>query len=173
MEKLKYPIGKFYFDESASKEMTDRWVKDIASLPRRLYDLVYPLTKEHLNTPYRKGGWTVLQVIHHLADSHINGYVRLKLALTEENPVIQTYDQEKWAKLADYKIKMDDSMELIYGLHKRWARVLYSITPQQLERTFQHPKSGTWTVRKLIALYAWHSNHHLAHIRTLKERKNW
>lgn len=172
-ENLKYPIGLFSYDPSTAEDLTDRWIKDIASLPRRLYDLIYPLSKEQLNTPYREGGWTVLQVVHHLADSHMNAYIRLKLALTEDNPVIKPYDQDKWAELADYKIKVDDSMELIYGLHKRWARLLHSLTSRQLERTFQHPESGTWTVRKLIAQYAWHSNHHLAHIRTLKERKNW
>ncbi|HET6527266.1 MAG TPA: putative metal-dependent hydrolase [Balneolaceae bacterium] len=173
IEQLKYPIGKFSYDESSAQKMTNQWIKDIAYLPRRLSDLVYPLTKEQLNTPYRKGSWTVLQLIHHLADSHINGYVRMKVALTEDNPAIKTYDQDEWAKLPDYKTKMDDSMELIYGLHKRWARILHTLKPDQLERTFQHPESGTWTVRKLIALYAWHSNHHLAHIRTLKEQKNW
>jgi hypothetical protein len=115
----------------------------------------------------------VLQVVHHLADSHVNGYIRLKLALTEDNPTIKPFDQDKWAELADYNIKMDDSMELIYGLHKRWGRVLHSITPKQMERTFQHPESGTWTIRKLIAQYSWHSNHHLAHIKNLKEQKNW
>lgn len=173
MEELKYPIGKFTYDESSPKEMTSRWIKDIASLPRRLSDLVYTMSKKQLNTPYRENGWTVLQVIHHLGDSHMNAYIRLKLALTEDNPTIKPYDQDKWAGLPDYDMKMDDSMELIYGLHKRWARILHSLTSQQLERTFQHPESGTWTVRKLIAQYAWHSNHHLAHIRTLKERNNW
>ncbi|HEX6983064.1 MAG TPA: putative metal-dependent hydrolase [Balneolaceae bacterium] len=173
MDKLKYPIGQFSYDESAPPSMTKQWIKEITLLPRRLSDLVYPLNKEQLNTPYREGGWTILQVIHHLADSHMNAYIRMKLALTEDNPTIKPYDQDKWAELADYKIKMDDSMELIYGLHKRWARVLHSLKPEQIERTFEHPESGTWTIRKLIAQYAWHSNHHLAHIRTLKEQKNW
>lgn len=173
MKNLQYPIGKFTYDESASDKMTKEWIKEITSLPRRLSDLVYPLSREQLNTPYRDGGWTILQVVHHLGDSHMNGYLRTKLALTEENPVMQLYDQTKWAELEDYKLKMDDSIQLIYGLHKRWARVLHAIKPDQMKRTLQHPKSGTWTIRKLIALYAWHSNHHLAHIQHLKEQKNW
>lgn len=173
MKNEKYPIGRFTFDPSSAEAETPQWIKDITSLPRRLSDLVYPLSKEQLNTPYKEGGWTILQLIHHLADSHMNAFIRLKLALTEDNPVIKTYDQDKWAELADYKLKMDDSMQLIYGLHKRWGRLLHSLTSRQLEQTFQHPESGTWTVRKLIAGYAWHSNHHLAHIRTLKEQKKW
>lgn len=173
MNNPKYPIGQFSYDTVSAENETGQWINDITTLPRRLSDLVYPLSKAQLNTPYREGGWTVLQLIHHLADSHLNAYIRLKLALTEDNPVIKTYDQDKWAELEDYSNKMDDSMQLIYGLHKRWGRLLHSLTSSQLERTFQHPESGTWTVRKLIAHYAWHSNHHLAHIQTLKEQKNW
>lgn len=174
MDALRYPIGKFSFDESAPEEMTEKWIEDISLLPQRLGRLVYPLSETQLHTAYREGGWTVLQVVHHLADSHANAYIRLKLALTEDNPTIKSYDQDKWAALPDYeKCIMDTSMEFMYGLHKRWAGVLYFLKPQQLERTFQHPESGTWTVRKHIAQYAWHGNHHLAQIQSLIERKNW
>lgn len=173
MKNPKYPIGPFSYDPSLTDEKITQWINDITTLPRRLSDLVYPLSRQQLNTVYRKDGWTVLQLIHHIADSHMVAFIRLKLSLTEDNPVIKTHDQDKWAELADYTTKMDDSMQLIYGLHKRWGRLLHSLSSAQLERTFQHPQSGTWTVHKLIAYYAWHSNHHLAHIQTLKEQKNW
>ncbi|MEH7748645.1 putative metal-dependent hydrolase, partial [Neobacillus drentensis] len=149
------------------------WINEIEGLPRLLRDALKDLNNEQLDTPYRSGGWTVRQVIHHLADSHMNAFVRFKLALTEENPVIKPYDETKWAELPDYKLPIDTSLLLLETLHQRWTNLLRSLTPADMEKTFIHPDSGEVSVGENIGIYAWHGRHHLAHITSLCHRKGW
>jgi len=132
------------------------------------------LSDEQLNTPYREGGWTIRQVVHHLPDSHLNSYVRFKLALTEDNPKVKTYEEHLWAELKDtFETPIEVSLNLINSLHKRWVVLLKSLSDEQFERTFNHPEWGNIPLDKTLALYAWHSRHHLAHITELKKRMNW
>lgn len=170
---MKYPIGKFQFNGEITYNITKDWINEIESLPRLLRDAVKDLDNEQLDTPYRSGGWTVRQVIHHLADSHMNAYVRFKLALTEEKPVIKTYDETKWAELSDYKLPIDISLSLLEALHHRWTNLLRSLSSADMEKTFIHPESGEVSVDKNIGIYAWHGRHHLAHITSLCNRKGW
>ncbi|MEN8698454.1 YfiT family bacillithiol transferase [Bacillus infantis] len=170
---LKYPIGNFQFEGEITNSVTKNWINEIENLPGLLRDAVKDLDDEQLDTPYRSGGWTVRQVIHHLADSHMNAYVRFKLALTEKKPVIKPYDETKWAELPDYKLPIDISLSLLEALHKRWTDLLRSLSPADMEKTFIHPDSGEVTVGKNIGNYAWHGRHHLAHITSLRNRKGW
>ena len=170
---LKYPIGNFRFDDEITSSVTSVWINEIEDLPRLLRDAVKDLDNEQLDTAYRFGGWTARQVIHHLADSHMNAYVRFKLALTEENPVIKPYDESKWAELSDYKLPIDTSLLLLETLHKRWTNLLRSLSPSDMEKTFIHPDSGEVSVGKNIGIYAWHGRHHLTHITSLCKRKGW
>jgi hypothetical protein len=170
---MKYPIGTFQFDDEISCNVTSVWINEIEDLPRLLRDVVKDLDNEQLDTAYRSGGWTVRQVIHHLTDSHMNAYVRFKLALTEENPVIKPYDETKWAELSDYKLPIVTSLLLLETLHKRWTNLLRSLTPTDMEKTFIHPDSGEVSVGKNIGIYAWHGRHHLAHITSLCKRHGW
>jgi uncharacterized damage-inducible protein DinB len=169
----KYPIGKFQLDGDITNSMTEGWINEIEALPGLLRDAVRDLDNEQLDTPYRSGGWTVRQVVHHLADSHMNAYVRFKLALTEENPVIKPYDEGKWAKLPDYKLPIDISLSLIEALHIRWVKLLRSLSPADIKKTFIHPDLGGVSVGENIGIYAWHSRHHLAHITSLCSRMGW
>lgn len=170
---VKYPIGKFQFDDEITNSVTMEWINEIEDLPRLLQDAVRDLDNEQLDTSYRSGGWTVRQVVHHLADSHMNAYVRFKLALTEEKPVIKPYDEGKWAKLPDNKLPIDISLSLLEALHIRWTKLLRSLSPADMEKTFMHPDSGEISVGKNIGIYAWHGRHHLAHITSLCNRKGW
>jgi hypothetical protein len=170
---MKYPIGNFQFDGEITNSITKNWINEIKDLPRLLRDVVKDLDNEQLDTPYRPGGWTVRQVIHHLADSHMNAYVRFKLALTEEKPVIKPYEETKWAELSDYKLPIDISLSLLEALHIRWTDLLLSLIPADMEKTFIHPDSGEVSVGKNIGIYAWHGRHHLAHITSLCNRKGW
>lgn len=170
---MKYPIGAFQFDNEITSSVIRIWIDEIEDLPRLLRDAVKNLDNEQLDTAYRSGGWTVRQVIHHLADSHMNAYVRFKLALTEEKPVIKPYDETKWAELSDYQLPIDNSLLLLETLHKRWTYLLRSLTPADMEKTFIHPDSGDVSVGKNIGIYAWHGKHHLAHITSLSNRKYW
>lgn len=163
----RYPIGKFQFDGEITNQVSKSWINEIEELPGLLRDAVKDLNHEQLDTPYRSGGWTVRQVIHHLADSHMNAYVRFKLALTEENPVIKTYDEGLWAELLDYELPISISLTLLETLHIRLVKLLRSLNPEQLEKTFLHPELGQVSVGKNIGLYAWHGRHHLAHITSL------
>lgn len=173
MEKLRYPIGKFEYKQNPeSKEITE-WISDIDRLPDRLENVVIGLSEEQLNTPYRKDGWTIKQVVHHLADSHMNAIIRVKLLLTEDNPAIKAYDEKSWAKLRDNDLPAEMSLNIIRGVHKRWVRVLEFVTEDDWARTLQHPEKGEMDLKLLTAHYAWHGNHHLAHITTLKDRENW
>jgi hypothetical protein len=133
---MKYPIGEFQFDGEITNSVIKDWINEIEDLPKLLRDAVKDLDNEQLDTPYRSGGWTVRQVIHHLADSHMNAYVRFKLTLTEEEPVIKPYDEAKWAELSDYKLPIDISLSLLEALHKRWINLLRSLSPSDMEKTF-------------------------------------
>jgi uncharacterized damage-inducible protein DinB len=169
----RYPIGKFQFDGEITNHVTQSWINEIEDLPKRLREAVRSLNGEQLDTPYRSGGWTVRQVVHHLADSHMNAYVRFKLALTEESPVIKPYDEGKWAELPDCKLPVEISLTLLEAMHIRWVKLLRSLSPADLKKTFIHPESGEVSVGQNIGIYAWHGQHHLAHITSLCHRKSW
>ncbi|MGN1385290.1 MAG: YfiT family bacillithiol transferase [Bacillus sp. (in: firmicutes)] len=170
---LKYPIGLFQFDGEMTSNVISIWINEIENLPDLLRDAVKDLDNEQLDTAYRSGGWSIRQVIHHLADSHMNAYIRFKLALTEEKPVIKPYDETLWAELSDYTLPIDPSLLLLEALHKRWTTLLRSLTPADLEKIFIHPDSGEVSLAKNIGIYAWHGKHHLAHITSLCHRKGW
>ncbi|WP_332645862.1 YfiT family bacillithiol transferase [Lysinibacillus sp. 54212] len=170
---MKFPIGSFQFEDEITSSGLSVWIDEIEDLPRLLRDAVKKLEDEQLDTAYRSGGWTVRQVIHHLADSHMNAYFRFKLALTEEKPVIKPYDETKWAELSDYKLPIEPSLLLLETLHKRWTYLLRSLTPADMEKIFIHPDSGEVSVGKNIGIYAWHGKHHLAHITSLCNRQGW
>jgi len=149
------------------------WIDEIETFPDKLHLEVSHLSKPQLDTPYREEGWTIRQVIHHIADSHLNGISRIKFALTEDCPTIQPYNQDRWAELSDYSMDINSSLQLISGLHQRWTHLLRSLDKKQLIREFIHPESGIQVLKNLIGHYAWHGKHHLGHITTLKKRKNW
>jgi len=173
-EKLKYPIGRYQAEENIDKAVIDNFIKEIELLPERLDDAIKDLTLQQLQTPYRPDGWTVQQVVHHIADSHLNAYVRFKLALTEEKPIIKPYDEKLWAELPDTKlVDINVSITLIDSLHKRWTSLLKQLSKKELDKEYLHPESGMKNVRETISHYAWHSNHHLAHITSLKKRMKW
>ena len=161
---VRYPIGKFQFDGEMTSSVVEGWINEIEALPRLIRDAVNTLDDSQLDTPYRTGGWTVRQVVHHLADSHMNAYVRFKLALTEENPIIKPYDEGKWAELPDSKLPVDISLSLLESLHIRLVNLLCSVSSADIKKTFIHPESGEVSVGKNIGLYSWHGRHHLAHI---------
>jgi hypothetical protein len=168
---LRYPIGPCPRPESTTAEERRSWIADLAGLPAKIRSAVDGLTREQLDTPYRPGGWTVGQVVHHVADSHINGYVRFKLALTEDVPTIKPYDEARWAELADYaSTPVEVSLTLIAALHDRWVRLLLSMTDGDFARTLHHPESGTLSLGSYLAVYAWHCRHHVAHIASLRSR---
>jgi uncharacterized damage-inducible protein DinB len=170
---LRYPVGPFKIDGNITDELIRQWIVEIEQAPRLLREAVKDLQDEQLDTPYRPGGWTVRQVVHHLPDSHLNSYIRLKLALTEEKPVIKPYKEDKWAELPDSELPIEVSLQLMESLHSRWVRILNTLSPSDLEKTFYHPESGENSIAIMIALYAWHSRHHIAHITTLREREGW
>lgn len=169
----RYPIGQFdYAGEPTSTEIME-WINEIEHAPAALRTAVDRLNDEQLNTPYRVGGWTIRQVVHHIADSHMNAYTRFKLALTETSPTIRPYDEQKWAELSDSQLPINVSLELIDALHKRWVYLLRSLTRTDLEKVFHHPESGQVTLGWNIGNYAWHGNHHIAHITSLRVHKGW
>jgi uncharacterized damage-inducible protein DinB len=171
---LQYPIGKFSFDDNVATEKRNNFIFEIESAPVKLREAVKGLTDKQLDTPYRPEGWTVRQVIHHIADSHINAYTRMKFALTEVEPTIHAYEEKDWAKLNDvFQTPIEVSIDLLDSLHKRWVVLLKSLTEADCKRKFNHPEAGIRTVDWLIALYAWHGKHHTAHITFLKERMGW
>ena len=175
IESLKYPIGKFQRPDSLSLEDRKELIKSIRKLPKRLTKAVEYLSEEQLSTPYRPGGWTVAQVVHHLADSHVNSYIRFKWALTEDTPMIKAYDENLWAVTDDASsTEIKYSLQLIKGLHKRWTRVLSNMTEQDFSRELAHPEwSNNLSLDTMLALYSWHCDHHLAHVRELAKRKGW
>ncbi len=175
MADLRYPIGRFERRDSLTPEERRAFIEQIAATPRRMRDAVRGLSDGQLDTPYREGGWTVRQVVHHVPDSHMNAYMRLKHALTEESPTIKPYDEAEWAKLSDSRdTPIETSLQLLEALHKRWDTLLRSLTDTDFQRTFRHPEhEGSVTIDWLVALYAWHGRHHAAHITSLRERMKW
>jgi uncharacterized damage-inducible protein DinB len=169
----RYPIGHPELHSSLTSEQRKELLEHIAYLPANLREAVRGLNDEQLNTPYREGGWTVRQVVHHIADSHINSYVRFKLALTEDKPHIKGYDENEWAKLRDNEMPIDVSLSLLDSLHRRWVTLLHSLRPEDFKRTLIHSERGEVTLDSLVALYAWHGRHHTAHITELKRQKGW
>jgi uncharacterized damage-inducible protein DinB len=173
MKNKQYPIGQSTAKKGATPQDVTSWIDHISALPKQLQSAVSSLSDEQLGTPYRKDGWTIRQVVHHIADSHMNGYIRIKLALTEEGPTIKPYQQDPWSELSDVNLPIEPSLKIIDGLHIRWAELLKSLSEDQLNREVIHPEDGTLTVKTMIDHYHWHGKHHLAHIITLKEQKNW
>lgn len=171
---LRYPIGDFDRDFDSSPEARRERIQTIADLPLKILTAVAWLDDARLDTEYRPGGWTIRQTVHHIADSHTNSLTRFKLALTEdETPTIKPYYEDRWAELGDSKMPIDASMKIIEGTHARWAALLASMTDTDFERKFIHPETGEWTLEAALALYAWHSRHHTAHITRLLERNGW
>jgi len=174
MSDLSFPIGKFHFEGSLTEQQKKSLIDEIAAVPANLRAAVKGLTDAQLDTPYRPGGWTVRQVTHHVPDSHMNAYIRFKLALTEEEPTIKPYEQQLWAELADTKeTPIEVSLALLTSLHDRLVRLLRSIKPGEWKRNFRHPELGVVSLEKNLALYAWHGKHHVAHVTALRERNGW
>jgi len=171
MTDLRYPIGKFSYDGTLTEDQKQKFLDDIAHAPANLRAAVKGLSQQQLDTPYRPGGWTVRQVAHHVPDSHLNAYVRFKLALTEEEPTIKPYAEDRWAQLADTQTTpVEVSLAMLDALHDRWVRLLRSLKPEDWKRTFRHPEMGVMNLERTLALYAWHGRHHVAHITALRER---
>lgn len=172
---LKYPIGEFIPPIQIEKSNIVDFISSIDELPEKIRKAVEGLSDEQLNTPYRPGGWTIRQVVHHIPDSHLNAYIRFKWALTEVNPIIKAYDEVRWAELPDSKTApIDISLDLLESLHKRWVVVLNNLSESDLKRKFIHPETNKELRLDVnIANYAWHSEHHLAHINCLRKRMNW
>lgn len=175
LEQLKYPIGKFERPEIITKDILAKWVSEISIFPTKLIDEVNHLTDEQLDTQYRPDGWTIRQVVHHCADSHMNSLIRLKLALTEHQPTIKSYYEDRWAELFDSQsMPIEPSLKMLEGIHKRWAVLLNNLTEKQYERIFIHPEhKKKFRIDENIGVYAWHCKHHLAHITETKKRNDW
>jgi hypothetical protein len=171
---LRYPVGKFDFASTVAPESVPQLIGEVAAAPAHLREAVRGLTESQLDTPYRPEGWTVRQVVHHVADSHMNSYIRFRLALTEVEPAAKRYDQGKWAELPDARsAPVEPSLRLLESLHLRWVALLRAMTPQDFARVFIHSELGPMRLDKNLALYAWHGRHHAAHITGLRERMGW
>ena len=170
----RYPIGK-YEPQPFSKEQKDKWLLNIRFLPEELERSILNLDAAQLHTPYRDGGWTVQQVIHHVADSHMNAYTRFKLGLTEINPTIKPYEEGEWAKLADNEtVAINVSITLLHALHQRWLATIKDLDDEKWQWTVVHPEHGKqMTLWYLLGMYSWHGKHHTAHITSLREREGW
>lgn len=171
---LRYPVGPFEFAGTLSDGQRQTLIDQIAATPEKMRGAVAGLSDEQLNTPYRPEGWTVRQVVHHVPESHMNSYVRIKLAITEEEPTIKPYFEDRWAQLDDaQQAPIGLSLDLMDALHGRWVWFLRSLKEPDFARTFRHLELGTVSVNQSIALYAWHGRHHVAHITSLRERMGW
>jgi len=174
MDDLRYPIGRHDVLAPVDAAGFAAAIDDIEMLPEKLRAAVAGLDDGQLDTPYRPGGWTVRQVVHHYADSHLNAHIRLRLALTEDAPTIRAYDEKLWAELVDARtLAVEPSLELLQGLHRRWTALLRTLGPQDAERRLVHPEAGALTIAQLTALYGWHSRHHVAQIDALRARQGW
>ncbi len=171
---LSYPIGRWVEPAEVTPATIGAAISRIAALPAAFRAAIAPLTAEQLDTPYRPGGWTVRQLAHHVPDSHLNAYVRMKLALSEEEPTIRPYDQEAWARLPDSELTpVGISLDLLTSLHARWVVLLRALSSEQWSRRFHHPETGTQRLGVVLQHYAWHGDHHLAHVTRLRERMGW
>ena len=173
MDDLRYPIGRFQPSLAITPEDRAAHIAVLRELPDRLSEAVDGLDDPQIDTPYREGGWTVRQVVHHIADSHLNSYVRFKLALTEYEPIIKPYDEEAWAALPDSRMPIDVSLTLTWALHERWVELLESMSEKDFQKKFVHPQRGVQDLATALALYDWHSRHHTAHITGLRARMGW
>jgi len=174
MEDLSYPIGQFKPEEVLSDSKRLSMIEDIKGAPAALREAVKGLSQVQLETPYRFGGWTARQVVHHLPDSHMNAYMRFRLALTENEPTIKPYEQQLWAELPDARTAdIEMSLMLLEGLHARWVSLLKSMTLDDFKKTFNHPESGVQSLERTLQMYAWHGKHHVAHITSLRQRMGW
>lgn len=170
LDELRYPIGRFAPSAAGPRAQQ---IETVRQLPDRLRAAVEGLTDTQLDTPYREGGWTVRQLVHHVADSHANAYIRVKLALTEDSPTITAYDEAAWANLADSRLPVDVSLAFTAAVHARWIHLMDSMSDADYTMTFRHPERGLVTLENNLALYAWHSLHHTAHITSLRQRMGW
>ena len=173
LEKLRYPVGHFSPPADSTVELRRTQIETLSMLPARLRAAVDGLNDAQLDTPYREGGWTGRQVVHHIADSHSNSYIRIKLALTEDWPTIKPYDEAAWAKLSDSRLPVEISLDWIAALHFRWVSLLETLTDEDFQRGYVHPENGRQNLAHVLALYDWHSRHHTAHLTTLRERMGW
>ncbi|MEW6210126.1 MAG: YfiT family bacillithiol transferase [Acidobacteriota bacterium] len=171
---LRYPIGPFKMKDRITESEREQYIEEIAATPARLSAAVEGLSAEQLDTPYRPGGWTVRQVVHHVPDSHINSYCRFKLALTEDEPTIKLYDEARWAELQDsQETPIEVSLALLENLHRRWVTLLRSLKGEDFNRAFRHPELGLVRLDQNVSLYAWHGPHHTAQIVALRNRMGW
>jgi len=170
---LRYPVGRFVLPDSTTSEERRAWIQELARAPRDLRAAVSGLSEEQLDTPYRPGGWTVRRVVHHVPESHMNAFIRFKLALTEDQPTIKPYDEARWAMLADNALPVTPSLDLLEALHLRWVHLLESMSDADFQRRFLHPESGPWRLDQYLSQYAWHGRHHIAHITELRARMGW
>lgn len=174
MEELRYPVGRFDPSAPATPERVRQAIEDIRALPGHLEAAVAGLDDARLDTPYRPGGWTVRQVVHHMADSHVNGHVRIRLTLTEDLPPAKGYAEALWAELPDARtLPIEPSLSILRGLHERWSTLLDALEPAQLERAMRHSQYGEVTLAQHTCLYGWHCRHHVAHVTALREREGW
>jgi hypothetical protein len=174
MSDPRYPIGKFSYDGPPSAEQRSRMIEEIELMPAALRAAVRGLSPQQVETPYREGGWTVRQVIHHVPESHMNAYIRFKLALTEDQPTIKPYAEDLWAKLPDVEsTPLEVSLALLASLHGRFVYMLRSMQPEDWKRSFNHLQLGPMALEKNLALYSWHGRHHLAHVTELRKRMGW
>ncbi|MFC5269591.1 YfiT family bacillithiol transferase [Adhaeribacter terreus] len=173
LEKLRYPIGKYDRSQPLTENSLRQAIDSIAEMPGELRAAVVTLSDEQLDMPYRPGGWSLRQTIHHLADSHMNAYIRMKLALTEENPTIKPYEEARWAELPDAQGDVEISLDLLDALHQRWVLLMDNLTLEQWKRTFNHPESGTTPLDMAAHLYAWHGKHHLTQVVNMRAKMEW
>jgi uncharacterized damage-inducible protein DinB len=169
----RYPIGKFSYSGPMTAEQKQQYLGDVEQTPSQLRTALRGLSDQQLDTPYRDGGWTLRQVAHHVPDSHMNAYIRFKLALTEDDPTIKPYMENLWAELPDSRQPIEVSLGLLDSLHRRWTAVLRSMSDAQWKRTFRHPDLGPMSLEKTLALYSWHGRHHVAHVTALREKMGW
>ncbi len=170
----RYPVGKFSPPDGAvPTEQRNELLNQVAEAPAKLRSAIHGLTEDQLETPYREGGWSSRQVVHHVADSHMNALIRFKLALCEDNPTIKPYPEHLWADLADQKLPIEVSLPIVDNVHHRWVTVLRSMKETDWARTFNHPEMGVQRLDRALALYAWHGRHHVAHITSLRKQKGW
>jgi hypothetical protein len=173
MSDPRFPAGKFHRPAEYTAELRTQHIAELEHAPGFMRQAVHGLSEAQLDTPYRDGGWTVRQVVHHVPDSHMNSYIRFKWALTEDNPLIKAYHEDRWAELADSKSPIEGSLVMLDRLHERWVVLLKSMDEAAWQRSFKHPENGDMSLPMALALYAWHSRHHVAHIVALRDRMGW